>query len=149
MYENSKMCSECGGKCCKSLPGANFPDDFDAPIQEEVKKALKSGQYTIDSWEGDARLGKEELSVCYFIRPAVKGKEGELTDYSWGGECTFLSLEGCTLLLEKRPTSCKVLEPKEKGNCFVHQGKDKRAAAIAWIPYTEMFENLISEYEGE
>lgn len=27
-YQNSELCKECGGKCCKLFPGAYFPGDY-------------------------------------------------------------------------------------------------------------------------
>jgi len=136
MYENKELCSQCKGRCCKRQPGACFPIDFSLPGDlSKLREALASGKYTIDWWEGDPRKNKDELDKAYFVRPSIKGKEGERYDPTWGGECTFLTKKGCSLETEKRPLNCKMLEPREDHQCFIHGNKNKHAAAIAWLPY--------------
>ena len=136
MYINTKICSECGGKCCKAMPGACFPSDFAFPANTtKLAVALKSGRYAIDWWEGDPREGKDEYSRGFFVRPAVKGKEGILYDPTWDGECTFLDTNGCQLDKNNRPLNCKKLEPVAGGKCKIHDDASKQGAAIAWLPY--------------
>lgn len=116
-YYNEKVCEICGGKCCKSLPGAYSPDDiqkiFPAKnLKASVKKALATKKVAIDWWDGAEPL--------YFIRPATKDKVGVIYDPSWGGVCVFLGLNGCELDRKNRPETCKRLDPRENGNCVFH-----------------------------
>lgn len=148
MFENPELCKKCGGSCCKFMPGANFPEDFNLPSKEKLEIALKSGLYTIDWWEGDPRPNKNKLSRGYFIRPAIKGKEGKTTDPTWGGVCTFLSRTGCKLSSDERPTNCKMIEPRpEKEGCILHDKKSKQGSAVAWIPYHKIIKKFIDEEE--
>ena len=145
MLENQELCAKCGGKCCKIAPGAAFPKDFGLPGDPtKLKLAFESGKWAIDWWEGDARKGKNELGETYFVRPAIKGKEGNLRDPAWGGECTFLTEVGCSLPVDERPLNCKMTEPQPEGvGCTLHKNKDKRAAAVAWIPFTKLLESFM------
>lgn len=135
MFVKEKICKKCGGKCCKSMPGAYYPEDFN--LSEDFSKfevALSSGEIAIDWWEGDARENLEELDRTYFLRPSIKDKIGVLYDPSWGGECIFLTSKGCKLEGDERPLNCKKLEPG-KDKCTLHDNVSKQGAAIAWIPY--------------
>ena len=141
MYENKKICSACGGQCCNTLPGACFPSDFNLPGDISfLETALKTGRWAIDWWEGDPRQGGNEYSRGFFVRPAIKGQEGKMFDGSWGGVCTFLKNDCCALDADKRPSNCRNLEPKESG-CITHDDS-KRGAAIAWIPYYKILEDM-------
>lgn len=144
MYDNPEICSKCGGQCCKGLPGAAFPEDFGLPDGSLLRWALETGRWCIDWWEGDPRPGKDELHRAYFVRPATKGREGVWFDASWGGECTFLTASGCSLLSENRPLNCRMLEPMGEGaRCKCHLGDSpKERAAIAWLPYHRIFEEM-------
>jgi Fe-S-cluster containining protein len=129
---DAARCAACGGACCKSLPGAAFPEDF--PTAESVQEALATGRWALDWWEGDPREGHDELTEAYFLRPATKGKEGVVRDPSWGGECTFLTPKGCELPAERRPRECRMLTPRPKGvDCMGDGTAGKRAAAVAWL----------------
>jgi len=128
-YINNELCTRCGGKCCKRLPGITLPEDWgkeSAIIQKQLIKAFKSKKYAIDWWEDDKPL--------YFVRPATKGIN-KLYDPSWGGECIFLTPSGCELKPEKRPSGCINLEPQIDGNGCINHGPDKFVFAKAWKPY--------------
>lgn len=95
MFVNKKICSECGGSCCKSMPGSCYPEDFGVQMGfSQLDKALLSGKYAIDWWDGDARDDKDELCRTYYVRPATKGMKGVLYDPSCGGVCVFLARNG-------------------------------------------------------
>ncbi len=135
-FERPEVCGPCGGACCKTMPGHAFPSDLGADISGELRARLATGKWAIDWWEGDPREGKDELDYAYYLRPATIGKEGQLEDASWGGQCTFLRDDGCSIF-DQRPTGCRGLEPAPGGDpskCQVRHGT-KRDAAIAWIPF--------------
>jgi len=141
MFVNKEICSACGGKCCKDIPGCYYPEDFNMENgYSKLKEALKTGKIAIDWWEGDPREGKDEYTRGYFVRPATKWMEGVLYDPSWGGECIFLTNSGCQLEEDKRPLNCRKLEPGAD-KCIPHDGVSKRDAAIAWLPYYDFLDN--------
>lgn len=145
-YENPAICATCGGKCCKSLPGAALPTDFAEPLADSLEAAFSSGLWAIDWWEGDPRgLAYDDpnaVSRGYFLRPRTVGKM-QLYDPSWGGECVHLGNKGCALPYEKRPAGCRLLEPSRGPVCPEHGGS-KREAAIAWLPYHKEIEGAAS-----
>ena len=132
-YLNIEVCKKCGGKCCKSMPGSTYPEDFKEPLLRSIVENLKSGNWAIDWWEGDP-TDKDDLERAYYIRPRIKDNNN-LFDPSWGGKCIFLNGKGCILKPKERPQSCRLLEPRENESCISH-GKSKRGAAIAWLPFT-------------
>ena len=135
-YLNKKLCTKCGGQCCKHLPGGLYPEDLKKPFKESLIELFKSGKYAIDWLEAD--------SPDYFIRPAIKGVT-RLFDPSWGGECVFLTDSGCELLPKYRPYQCRMVEPKPgDGKCVAHAG-GKEEIATAWKPYI----SIILEAAGE
>lgn len=147
---NKKICSDCGGKCCKFLPGCMFPEDFKEISKENILGLLTTGNFSIDSWVGDIRPGKDLWDVSYFLRPATKGNEGKIYDESWGGKCVFLRNTGCLLSDNKKPFGCRILEPKEnlEGKCKTNNG-DKKDSVLAWVPYRDIFEEIINKSEFE
>lgn len=136
-YLNIKVCKECGGACCKKLPGATYPEDFEGPLLESLVVAFKSGNWAIDWWEGNPTYtGRRKIDRAYYVRPRTKNST-KLFDPSWSGRCIFLDGRGCKLSPEKRPKSCRMLEPKPGGeDCIHHNNTGKKGAAIAWLPFT-------------
>lgn len=132
-FLNINICKKCSGKCCKSMPGSAYPEDFKEPLLESLIEAFNSENWAIDWWEGDL-TNKNDLEKAYYIRPRTKDNK-DLFDPSWGGECIFLNEKGCTLEPEERPQSCRLLEPRGNGSCILH-GESKRGAAVAWLPFT-------------
>lgn len=135
---NATTCEECGGRCCKNLPGCAFPDDF--PTKESLQQALESGRWAIDWWEGDPREGQDILREVKYVRPAIQGHEGQRYHPAWGGPCTFLTDTGCELAPFDRPKECRYLMPMEVRPCKNYEGLSKRQAAIAWLSRSEELE---------
>lgn len=131
-----------GKNCCSSMPGTCHPDNFNKPLSESVRKALLTGKYSIDWWEGDAR-GLDALSRTLYVRPATREGVGKIYDASWGGECCFLTQDGCALDYSERPRGCVSLKP----DIFAQRcpGDTKREGALYWINHQEFllsFESL-------
>jgi len=138
--ENNTLCTPCGGECCKAMSGVNLPEDFDNNF-ENVKEALVSGKYAIDCWDFYDGAGSG-----YFIRPSTKGKEGEITDWSWGGECTFLTSKGCSLSSQTRPWGCRQLTPAPEFKCsYPFETNPKYLAAQQWEPFYAQLQEFINE----
>ncbi len=131
-YPPSEQCKICQGKCCKGMPGSWVPDDikriFPSPsLEESVELALKTKRFAIDWYE--------DRPPIFYLRPATKGKEGVRRDPSWGGECTFLTKDGCELFLENRPFICRISKPKAKQSdgCRTYiKGNQKLYVANIW-----------------
>ena len=142
--ENTALCAECGGRCCKRMGcEASVSDVFGKrkPSIEKLKDFLATGGFAIDSWEGDPTAGGRELT--FFVRAAHKGVT-HLYDPSWGGECVFITPTGCALSWAKRPYGGKALVP-DRPHC--HTTYSKRDCAIDWYPYQWMFDSILDDME--
>lgn len=156
---SATICEPCGGKCCKSYPGINAPEDFGAPNRDEmrtrIRAALLSGRWAIDWWEGDPRgydHGDDDdyLSSSEFIRPAQKGHENEIEHAGWGGACTFLTATGCELAHDDRPRNCRGLIPTLGPMTCQERREDgspveKVDYVLAWIPYLDVIADVRRE----
>lgn len=141
VFVKSRLCSDCKGHCCKTLPGITSPLDWGAPdkkvMEHRLREAFASGRYSIDYWEAGTPL--------YFVRPATKTNTHGVVDPSWGGECVFLSSTGCTLKHKNRPLGCRALEPHRDNStllgfsCEEHAG-GKHEMGLAWKPYIHVLE---------
>lgn len=142
-YLNEEICRNCGGACCKALPGSYFPDDFEKPIKENILKLIREGRIAIDWWEGDI-TNKDKRSESYFLRPKTKDSN-RILDPSWGGECIHLSSEGCKLKPNERPKQCRLLEPKPNNKCKTHKDSAKEDSCIAWLKHEKTILEIINE----
>lgn len=131
-FQPTAECSTCRGECCKQMPGAAFPDDFNNDIQL-VREALLTRDWVLDYWEGDPTGGS--LDRALFVRPAVVGTNRWPVDPSWGGPCVFLTSKGCKLSFESippRPENCRALDPSNGCSCAGHS---KKESSIAWMKF--------------
>ena len=131
----------CGGKCCRRCPGIVYPSDIRGEKKKGIKKLLSSGKYAVDYWEGGMKgqTGKK----AYYIRPVVKGYEGNLVHAGWGGECIFLTENGCSLSPWKRPRECRMPEPG-KDECKQH-ARNKGRIVERWLPYGHIIDEVLEE----
>ena len=126
-------CIGCGA-CCRSAPGATVPADLGPDLQSEAARRLATGQWTIDWWDGDVDEDGG-MPRIYVLRPAQVGHEGKVFHPGWGGACTLLGPNGCTLSRAERPTQCKALVPHPtRYGC---EGMTKGQIARAWRPYSD------------
>jgi Fe-S-cluster containining protein len=141
-FKSETVCRECGGKCCKSAPGSAFPSDFKEPLRESIIERINTRLWCFDYWEGD--LSDKDLKGVdpYYIRPVVKGYEGQVVHAGWGGECCFLSKVGCLLSFDDRPHNCRMLEGLSGDGCKSHDGS-KHGGAVAWLPHQTLLNEII------
>lgn len=145
-YENIELCKKCGGECCKRIPGIYYPEDFGKTKEEifnNLKKAFEEGYTAIDWWDNYEDENGYEFDA-YFIRPKTKNKLNVIRDPSWGGECIFLTDNGCKLKYENRPTVCRMLEPNIEGKCKNHS-LSKLKIVGRWLPYNDIIEEAERE----
>jgi len=142
--EDRELCTACGGICCKRNPGVALPQDYGAHPRTIANKLI-TGRWIVDWWEGDPTDGKlEPGQIAYFLRPAIKGFIDKLRYAGWGGECTFLTDEGCELELKDRPAECRWLVPADKiEDCLMIKKVGKRNAAIEWLKCGDALERAI------
>lgn len=138
--ENPEMCSKCGGRCCKGMPGIAMPEDFDMGrgIEQELRAAIASGYWIFDYLDGE--------NNTYFPRPATLETVGKVVYGLWLGTCAFLTDHGCALEFELRPHECRHLIPKamDGGKCK-HGDIGTYEYAKAWYEYQDMINKMIEE----
>lgn len=155
-FETPSLCEPCGGKCCKRSPGLTMPHEFgetEEEIKKGVRRALSTGQWAIDNWDGDPRedvslseqWGDDKyLRLVYYVRPRMV-HETSIFNNSWSGACVFHSpAVGCTIF-ENRPSECRGLKPS-KDRCK-SEHSSKKDCVIAWIPYSDMLGEIGLEIE--
>ena len=136
MPENKDICEKCQGRCCKSMSGIYNPNDFKTITVESILEYINNGNISIDWWEGDVRPNINELAQTYYLRPRHKG--ADIIDPGWGGECTFLTDQGCKLVYSNRPQNCRDLMPNiDHTKCNL--GSMSKAKYITmWLPYQDI-----------
>ena len=138
---DSEHCKACGGYCCNHMSGATYPNDFKKPLHDSLVEAFKSGEWSIDWWEGETPI--------HYVRPKhLKVKwGGSLLDPSWGGVCVFLTESGCRLPADKRPAECRSLHKTDGGSCVAEHNKE--TAAIAWKRFQKVITKAAKEAKSD
>jgi len=167
--ENPTVCAECGGKCCKWMPGPYSPEQFGAPdaqaIEERLFKTLLEGTAQIDWWEGDPRSYEEKeclddddlLDRVNYIRPPVMKAHGSFRHGAWSNEiCSLLTPTGCKLSFEQRPIVCQLAipNPDKMGECLPageepEDYNEKQDFSIRWLPYQDAIDKAETRAEKE
>lgn len=144
------MCAACGGQCCRGFPGLDGPERFLAAPDPAgaLGRALASGDWVLLThvgvpWVNGVEPPEEDKRrVLRYPRPATldeRASGGVAGDGLSTSPCVFLGDAGCTLAFEARPRMCQSLEPSADGECPCEW--DRRAAALAWLPW----QGLIAE----
>jgi Fe-S-cluster containining protein len=154
--EDLATCRGCGGKCCKTLPGAYLPGQLD---DADLAAGLQSGRLVLAWWSGDPRPARNCLDVdcdgtcakctaedrlqrAYYVRPRNVNSPPGPFDPTSNGACTLLGPTGCTLPWEARPSGCQnLLVNRQSPGAFhdyaVPTRSFKHYAAVAWVPEQE------------
>lgn len=154
--EDLATCRACGGKCCKTLPGAYLPDQL---RDADLRDGLASGKLVLAWWDGDPRperncldldcdgtcarcLAPDRLRRAYYVRPRNLNSPAGPFDPSSNGQCALLGAAGCTLPFATRPSGCQnlLVNRQSPGDCHdyaVPTRSFKHYAAVAWVPHQE------------
>lgn len=135
-YPPIKHCAECGGQCCKRMPGHYSPSDFPDLSFEALKAEIDKGRIAIDWWESYPRK--------YYLRARHAGEN--VVNGSWGGICVNLTPTGCSLPRDDRPLSCRNLKPSATGNCRGSYSKEDCCGE--WEQYSGILNQLVEHYGG-
>ena len=148
--ESFETCASCGGDCCKTLPGIEWPERFLACQKpaEALANLLGSGRWVLAAHYGipydPATPPPDEVRFrkFYYPRPATTDEEGKGPHASaTTGSCCFLGEHGCQLSFFERPRLCRELVPDKGLNCYSPVGK--RDAALAWFNHQDLIEQCL------
>jgi len=130
------ICVQCGGKCCKQMPGIYCPDDLQPITAAKIARMIAKGVACVDSWEGEIRPGAPENAL--FLRGRTTTDRGPYTA-SWGGRCAQLTPTGCAMKRKDRPRVCRELQPGATldDDCFVPERLSKENCVVAWLPFQD------------
>ena len=147
---NSKLCSECGGKCCMRC-GCHFnPNDFKDISYETLKAEIEKGYISIEWVDGEAVL---RPGGVYILRVRNVGKP--IVDNSYDRSPCILWSEknGCKLSYEKRPLGGRLLIPMKGYDYFTkkeeymcHNEYDIDACFDDWAKYQEVLRKLVEYF---
>jgi hypothetical protein len=155
--EDPATCRACGGKCCKTLPGAYLPGQL---TESQLREGIARGTLVLAWWDGDPRpelncfdadcggtcprcSDPRRLRRAYYVRPRNTNSRPGPYDPSTLGQCVLLGPAGCTLSFAERPSGCQnlLVNRADPGNCHeyaVTTGSFKHYAALAWVPHQDM-----------
>ncbi len=138
---NPAICSECGGKCCKTCGCSYFPEQLEMKKEE----LMKMKGITISSMTFNRNAIKLEKPLL-FIR-ASNVDEG-IISHSDIGKCSHLTENGCELEFEKRPLGGVLTVPfKGLGGCYALYTDQEFIEK--WLPYQELLQEILNELKNE
>lgn len=142
--ENKELCNLCEGACCKSMGCHYSPQDFKEISFESLKVEIDKGYISIDWWEGNPFDDLDySIDQAYFLR--VRNINSEVVDPSWGGVCSLLTDNGCTLSYEERPKGGRELIPVA-GNINCIANYSKQDCAKEWYKHDDILTQLYNYY---
>ena len=144
--ENKKICSLCKGMCCKKMGCHYSPQDFKEISFDLLKIEIDKGHISIDWWEGNPFDELDDsIERVYFLR--VRNVKSKIIDPSWGGVCSLLTENGCSLEYKDRPKGGRELIPNEKRDCILNY--NKQDCAKEWYKYDEILTQLYNLYKSD
>jgi hypothetical protein len=140
--ENKSLCSLCNGKCCQQMGCHLSPEDLSEISVESITELLKTGNYSIDWWEGD--IFNKDRDRSYYIR--TRNVNSSVLDPSWGGKpCVlFVSRKGCSLSWENRPKGGKGVIPQDNFECKTVYSKPD--SVRDWYQYQNILDEVVEWY---
>lgn len=147
---NSKVCSQCGGKCCKRCGCPFSPDDFEDISFEYLKKELEKGYISIDYVDGEMIL--EDFGI-YILR--ARNQDMPIVDVGFrrGTPCILLTEKGCKLDYEHRPSGGKLLVPDQEFESHeslrCHSNYDMDDCCHEWKPHQKILSQLVQYFKDK
>ena len=146
---NAKICSECGGECCKQC-GCHFsPDDFKEISFNFLKQEMEKGFISIDYVDGEAIY--QSFGV-YILR--VRNRNAPIVDLGlMRSPCILLTQNGCKLDYQHRPTGGKLLIPSTETypmlgllNRRCYSKYSIKLCCYEWQPHQKVLHNLLNYF---
>lgn len=134
----SEICKECEGKCCKRMGCEISPRDLkDYPnlTRESIIQLLETGYVSIDYCEN---FGYPEYSL------RMRNKNSKIVDMSWIGECIALTKNGCKFNFENRPLGGRALEPTKDKQSPCSPNYGRKESKIEWSKYRDILDNIVN-----
>ncbi len=165
-YLNKKICSECGGICCKKCGCMYLPEDFVSMEYESLLNVIKIGNISISisifnifyGGNSDKSPTYEKISPnhnilwSYYLYLRARNINRDIIDFfGIEGTCSILGDKGCKYSDSERPSLGLSLIPRKAkdGGCVQLADKYSYEIMYDWIRYQKVLEQIIINISGK
>lgn len=144
--ENTEVCKNCGGRCCKKSGCDYWPSDLPDKTYKGILKFLENGKVSIVAMMNFKRINEKLCNFPFlYLRERNTGKD--VVDLlSMKTPCSNLTEHGCSYTYEERPSGGKNLTPSKDGLCYPKE--DNLQKVLEWSPYQKQLEKIVKRYTG-
>lgn len=144
--ENTEVCKNCGGRCCKKSGCDYWPSDLPDKTYKGILKFLENGKVSIVAMMNFKRIN-EKLCNFPFLYLRERNTGRDVVDLlSMKTPCSNLTEHGCSYTYEERPSGGKNLTPSKDGLCYPKE--DNLQKVLEWSPYQKQLEEIVKRYTG-
>lgn len=139
-----KLCSSCGGRCCKDGACGLMPVDIPDKTIKGIINQLRSGKFSITFFCLEIAEGIVEPIPVIAAREIDAGTVNKSIIHR---PCALLRSNGCLLTEKDRPTQALLLIPQPNNRCkSLLKPKD---VWNAWLPYRDLLEEIVKIETGK
>ena len=144
--ENTEVCKNCGGRCCKKSGCDYWPSDLPDKTYKGILKFLENGKVSIVAMMNFKRINGKLCNFPFlYLRERNTGRD--VVDLlSMKTPCSNLTEHGCSYTYEERPSGGKNLTPSKDGLCYTKE--DNLQKVLEWSPYQKQLEKIVKRYTG-
>lgn len=144
--ENTEVCKNCGGRCCKKSGCDYWPSDLPDKTYKGILKFLENGKVSIVAMMNFKRINGKLCNFPFlYLRERNTGRD--VVDLlSMKTPCSNLTEHGCSYTYEERPSGGKNLTPSKEGLCYPKE--DNLQKVLEWSPYQKQLEKIVKRYTG-
>lgn len=144
--ENTEVCKNCGGRCCKKSGCDYWPSDLPDKTYKGILKFLENGKVSIVAMMNFKRINGKLCNFPFlYLREKNTGRD--VVDLlSMKTPCSNLTEHGCSYTYEERPSGGKNLTPSKDGLCYPKE--DNLQKVLEWSPYQKQLEKIVKRYTG-
>lgn len=144
--ENTEVCKNCGGRCCKKSGCDYWPSDLPDKTYKGILKFLENGKVSIVAMMNFKRINGKLCNFPFlYLRERNTGRD--VVDLlSMKTPCSNLTEHGCSYTYEERPSGGKNLTPSKDGLCYPKE--DNLQKVLEWSPYQKQLEKIVKRYTG-
>lgn len=146
-FENSLLCTECGGDCCKKSGCGYLPSDFSSFTKSEIVKALSTGKISISSVLQLRKLKDGKLVVDPLLILRARNRNRDIVDLiSLKTPCSMLKEDGCSYDKEHRPSGGVRFIPMPNRECYPLDNQEE--VLKQWEPYQGLLGRMVKRFSG-
>jgi len=141
-YENTEICKQCGGYCCKKSGCDYFVSDLESTKIDYLEKLLDTGRVSIIASFNFIRLNSGKLIYEVILSLRARNINREAIDlFSFKTTCASLTETGCYYDIKHRPSGGATLIPCADKPCYSEV--DRIEELKKWLPYQKVLAKLV------